>query len=96
MRHSRTERKPLVYRFWADPRGEIRLELWETALNMQRFWNRFVALREEIAFTCETLLEDAAAIEKQFWNLLIGPLRSVSPDWYLRGVSPRWGTTVTD
>lgn len=29
-------------------------------------------------------------------NLLMRPLRSVSTDWYLRGVSPRWGATVAD
>jgi hypothetical protein len=39
---------------------------------MQRFWNRLVALREDVAFNCETLPENAAAIEKRFWNLLIG------------------------
>ncbi len=72
MRRNKTGARWLVYRFWADPRGEITPELWRTALDMQRFWNRLVALREDVAFNSETLPQDAETILTQFWNLLTG------------------------
>ncbi len=72
MRRNKIGARWLVYRFWADPCGEITPELWRTALNMQRFWNRLVALREDVAFNSETLPQDAETIRTQFWNLLTG------------------------
>lgn len=64
------EGSPRGYRFWADPQGKIPPELWTTAHDIQRFWNRLVALREDVAFNCETLPEHAKAVRERFWKLL--------------------------
>jgi hypothetical protein len=72
MRRGRIGGRWLLFRFWIDLCGEIAPELWKTSLNMQRFWNELVALREDVAFNSETLPQDAETISKRFWNLLSG------------------------
>jgi hypothetical protein len=45
-----------TYHFWARPLGGIPSELWQAALDSQRFWNELVALRENVAFNSQTRL----------------------------------------
>jgi hypothetical protein len=59
-----------TYHFWAKPLYKIPNEFWQVVSNSQRFWNRLVELREDVAFNCETLPENAAIIQAQFWKLL--------------------------
>jgi hypothetical protein len=73
MRHIATDGKLIrTYRFWARPIGTLPSEVWQIALNSQRFWNQLVQLREDVAFNCDTLPEHAQAIRARFWSLLRG------------------------
>jgi hypothetical protein len=55
-----------TYRFWARPLGVIPSELWQIALNSQRFWNELVALREDVAFNSETPPNTRRLYERAF------------------------------
>jgi hypothetical protein len=71
MRHAPIdERITRTYRFWARPLDKIPTEFWQVVFNSQRFWNRLVELREDVAFNCETLPENAPIIQARFWDLL--------------------------
>ena len=60
-----------TYRFWARPRGPIPSELWQVAKESQRFWNQLVEVRENVAFTIETLPEHAQVIGERLRDLLV-------------------------
>jgi hypothetical protein len=67
MRHTtKDEGITRTYRFWARPLGGVPSELWQIALNSQRFWNELVEFRDNVAFNSETLPENAEGYERAF------------------------------